>query len=71
MINKVFSILGKFEQKNKNFLFKMKFGIWTNSNVPNLILMFTFSCFGPKTPPVLAHPIQKNQICLFKIKLGI
>ena len=36
------SFLGKFGQKNPNYQFKLKFGSYTNSNMQNSLMMFTF-----------------------------
>ena len=40
----------KFGPKNQNFQFKPKFGTLTNSNMQNLMVMFTFSIFDQKYP---------------------
>ena len=39
---------GKFGLKNQNCLFKLKFGTWTNSNVPHSMVVDTFFCFRPE-----------------------
>ena len=43
-------LLSKFGPKNQNFQFKLKFGTLTNSNMQNLMVMFTFSIFDQKCP---------------------
>ena len=40
------SFLGKFDPNEQNCLFKMKVGITTNSNMLNLMVMFTFTVLG-------------------------
>ena len=45
-------------QKNKNYLHRLKFGIESNSNVLNMMIMFTISVGS------------KIQICLIKVKFG-
>ena len=55
-------------QKIKNCLFKLKFGTWTNSNMQNYLVMFTFpfstgnNFFGKFG--------QKNENCPFDQKIG-
>ena len=56
-------------QKNKNYLHRLKFGIESNSNVLNMMIMFTIFvlewkhlCFGKFG--------SKIQICLIKVKFG-
>ena len=41
-------ISGKFGPINQNCLFKMKFGIWINSNMLNSMVMFTLSVLDQK-----------------------
>ena len=53
--------LGKFDPKNQNFLFKLKFGTRTNSDIQNSLVMFTFSVFDWK--------YFLGQICSKKLKL--
>ena len=43
-------ILGKFGQENQNCLLKLKFGTYANSNMQNLVVMFTFSIFDRNYP---------------------
>ena len=40
--------LGKFGPKNQNYQFKLKFGIYFNSNIQNSMVMFTFCVFDGK-----------------------
>ena len=40
----------KFSPKNQNYQFKLKFGTYTNSNMQNSMVMFTFSVFDRKYP---------------------
>ena len=42
--------LGKFGPKSQNYQFKLKFATYTNSNMQNSMVMFTFSVFDPKHP---------------------
>ena len=53
--------LGKFGPKNQNCHFKLKFGTYTNSNMQNSIVMFTFSVFDWKYP-FWANLVQKVKI---------
>ena len=39
------TFLGKFDPKNQNCQFILKFGTWTNSNMQNSMAMFNFSAF--------------------------
>ena len=41
--------LGKFGPKNQNSLFKLKFRTYTNLNIQNSMVMFTFSAFDQKS----------------------
>ena len=41
-------ILGKFGPKHKNCQFKLKFGTYTNSNMQNSMVVFTFFKFRPE-----------------------
>ena len=61
--------LGKFDPGYQNCLFKMKFGLKINSNMLNLMVMFTFFCFGLQIP-FLNKLGPKNQNCMFKMKFG-
>ena len=40
--------LDKFDPKNQNCQFKFKFGSWTNSNMQNSMVVFTFSVLPRK-----------------------
>ena len=42
--------LGKFGPKNQNCHFKLKFGIQTNSNMQDSVVLFTFSVLDRKHP---------------------
>ena len=42
--------LGKFGPKSKSCQFKLKFGTWTNSNMQNSMVVFTFSVSDKKHP---------------------
>ena len=53
--------LGKYSQKNKNCQSRLKFGIHTNSNMQNSMVMFTFSVFDQKYPFCL-NLVQKIRI---------
>ena len=53
--------LGRFGPKNQNYQFKLKFGTYTNSNMQNSMLMFTFSGFDWKYP-FWANLVQKVKI---------
>ena len=50
--------LGKFGPKNQNYQFKQKFGTYTNSNMHNSVVIFTFSVFDWKYP-FWANLVQK------------
>ena len=50
--------LGKFGPKNQNYQFKLKFGTYTNSNMHNSVVIFTFSVFDWKYP-FWANLVQK------------
>ena len=63
------TLFGQILGKNHNFQVKLKFGIYTNSNMHNLILMFTFSVFDWEYF-VWANLVKKNQTCQFKLKSG-
>ena len=54
-------LLGKYSQKNKNCQSRLKFGIHTNSNMQNSMVMFTFSVFDQKYPFCL-NLVQKIRI---------
>ena len=53
--------LGKFGPKNQNCHFKLKFGTYTNSNMQNSMVMFSFSVFDRKYP-FWANLVQKVKI---------
>ena len=53
--------LGKFGPKNQKCLFKMKFGVQTNSNMMNLMVMFNFSLLDWKYI-FWANLVQKTKI---------
>ena len=66
MINKTFATL--FDQKYQNFLFKMKLGILTSSNILNSMVMFTFSVLDWRHP-FGANLVQKNKIVFLRWNL--
>ena len=53
--------LGKFYPKNLNYQFKLEFGTYTNSNMQNAMVIFTFSVFDRKYP-FWANLVQKVKI---------
>ena len=53
--------LGKFGPKTQKSQFKLKFGIFTNSNIQNSMVMFPFSVLDQK------YTFSEN---LFKVKFG-
>ena len=53
-------ILGKFGPQNQNYQFKLKFSSWTNSNMQNSVMLFTFFRFQPEIPS-LGKFFPKNQ----------
>ena len=53
--------LGKFGPKNQNDQFRLKFGTYTNSNMQNSMLIFTFSVFDRKFP-FWANLVQKIKV---------
>ena len=53
--------LGKFGPKNQNCQFNLKFGTWTNSNMENSMVVFTFSVLDWK------HPFWVNSVQNIKI----
>ena len=55
--------------KNQNFQFKLKFVTYTNSNMQNSTVKFSFIVSGRKFGPKRFCP--KNQNYLFKVKFGI
>ena len=54
----------------QNYLFKVKFGTQTNSNMQNIMRMLTFSFLDQKNP-FRASLDQKFKIFLFKVNFGI
>ena len=58
--------LGKFRQKNQNCSCNLKFGSESTSNIPNSMVMLTFSVLHWKYP-FWANSVQKN---LHKLKFG-
>ena len=54
----------------QNYLFKVKFGTQTNSNMQNFMRMLTFSFLDQKNP-FRASLDQKFKIFLFKVNFGI
>ena len=55
------TFLGKFDPKNQNCQFILKFGTWTNSNMQNSMAMFNFSAF------YWNYPFWANLVQLIKI----
>ena len=53
--------LGKFGEKNQNYLFKLKFGTQTNSNIQNSIVVFNCSVLDRK------HTFRENLVKKIKI----
>ena len=51
----------KFGPQNQNCQFKLKFGTWTNLNIHNWMVLFTFSIFDRKYP-FLENLVQKIKI---------
>ena len=60
---------GKFVPENQNHQFKLKFGTETNLNMPNPMVVFTFSVFH-RIYPFWEKFGLKNQDCQFKLKFG-
>ena len=50
VLDRKFPFLANLIKKIKNCQFKLKFGTWTNSNMQNLMVTFTFSMFDRKYP---------------------
>ena len=63
------TLSGKLGPKNKNFQFKVKLDTYTNSNIQNSMVMFTYFCFRPEIPFLVKFG-PKNQNCQLKAKLG-
>ena len=55
-------ILGKFRPKNRNWQFKLKFGINSESNMQNSIVMWTFSVLDQKYR-FWENLVSKTQSC--------
>ena len=53
--------LGKLGPKNQNCQFKLKFSIWTNSNMQNWMVVFTFSILD-LNQPFWTNLVQKINI---------
>ena len=64
----VTACLGKFGPKTENNQFKLKFCIYTNSNLQNSMVMFTF--FFSTRNTFLGKFDPKNQNCQFQLKIG-
>ena len=62
-------VLRKFDPKNQNCPYKLKFGTESNSNMWNLMVMLSFSVLDWKNP-FWANLTQKNQNYLHKLKFG-
>ena len=60
--------LGKVGQKKKNCQFKLEFGPYTNSNMQNPIVVFTFSVLDRKYP-FRTNLVQKIKIISLSWKL--
>ena len=60
--------LGKFDSKNQNYQFKLKCGTGANSNIQNLLVMFTFPAFDRKY--FFGQIYLKIYNCQFKMKFG-
>ena len=52
---------GKYGLKNQNCEFKLKFGTWTNWNMQNSMMMFTFSV-SEQIHPFWANVVQKTKV---------
>ena len=61
--------LSKIGPKNENCQLKLKFGYYTNSNMQNSIMVFTFYVLEQKYS-FWANLVQKNQNCKFRLKIG-
>ena len=61
--------LGKFGPKSQIYQFKLKFGTYTNSNMQNLMAVFTFFVFNQKCR-FWANLVQKVKNYQFKLKFG-
>ena len=54
-------LLGKFDPKGQNYQFKLKFDAFTNSNMQNSMVVFTFLVFDQKCP-FWVNLVQKVRI---------
>ena len=61
--------LGKLGAKNQNHQFKLKFDTYTNSNMQNSVVVFTFSALD-RDSFFLANLVGKGKNSLFKLKFG-
>ena len=57
-------LLGKFGKKNLNCWFKLKFGMETDLNMQNLMVVFILSALD------WTYPFCTNFNCWFKLKFG-
>ena len=60
-------ILGKFGPQNQNYQFKLKFSSWTNSNMQNSVMLFTFSTGNTLFGQIWSKKSKKYQ---FRLKFG-
>ena len=60
--------LGKFSPKSQNYQLKLKFGTYTNSNMQNSIMLFSFFVFEWKYP-FWANLVQKVKIISWSLNL--
>ena len=58
---------GDIWSKNQNCQFKLNFGTYSDSNMQNSIVVFTFPLFCTEIP-YLGKFVLKTQNCLFKVK---
>ena len=66
------TIFLKFGPRNQNCWFKLKSFVWTNSNIQNSVVVFTFLILGWECPfwANLGKYGPKNQNRQFKLKFG-
>ena len=64
------TLLGEFGQKIQNCQFKLKFGTLANSNMQNVMVVFTFSGFFYGKYHIWVNLVQKNQNGQFKLKFN-
>ena len=62
------AFLRKFGAKSQNYQFKPTFGTYTNSNMQDLMMLFTFSVFDGKYP-IWVNLVQKPKIISLSLKL--